>query len=251
MLRVVAFVSAVVCERMQQLPTMLAPTMLRVVAFVLAVVCKRMQQLPTLLAPTMLRVVAFVSAVVCERMQQLPTMLGPAVHYGKDPTHKTLETMCIARAWPQQCWKSCAYGSNIVFRSHAWMITEQKKCWELLAQKFDRFQPLRNHSQQHAKTYNNMQQGVKRTQHVTSHNVGSCWQTMLRPLARGFMNLLNATKKTSRREITSHEEGMSISFDRRNSTLLTAWMISYYSPKGIEEYFLLEKSIVFIKKECR
>ena len=126
-------------------------------------------------------------------MQQLPTMLGPAVHYGKDPTHKTLETMCNARAWPQQCWRSCAYGSNIVFRSHASMITEQKKCWELLAQKFDRFQPLRSHSQQHAKTYNNMQQGVKRTQHVTSHNVGSCWPTMLRPLARGFMNLLDAT----------------------------------------------------------
>ena len=87
----------------------------------------------------------------------------------------------------------------------------------LLAQKFDRFQPLRNNSQQHAKTYNNMQQGVKRTQHVTSHNVGSCWPTMLRPLARGFMNLLNArprAKKTSRREIKSHEEGMSISFDR-------------------------------------
>ena len=146
--------------------------MLGIVAFVLAVVCKRMQQLPTLLAPTTLRVVAFVSAVVCERMQRLPTMLGPAVHYGKDPTHKTLETMCNARAWPQQCWKSCAYGSNIVFWSHASMITEQKKCWELLAQKFDRFQPLRNHSQQHAKTYNNMQQGVKRTQHVTSHNSG-------------------------------------------------------------------------------
>ena len=167
--------------------------MLGIVAFVLAVVCKRMQQLPTLLAPTTLRVVACVLAVVCERMQQLPTMLGPAVHYGKDPTHKTLETMCNARAWPQQCWKSCAYGSNIVFRSHAWMITEQKKWWELLAQKFDRFQPLRNHSQQHAKTYNNMQQGVKRTQHVASHNVGSCWPTMLRPLALGFMNVLHAT----------------------------------------------------------
>jgi len=35
-------------------------------------------------------------------MQQLPTMLGPAVHCGKDTTHKTLETMCNARAWPRQ-----------------------------------------------------------------------------------------------------------------------------------------------------
>ena len=29
-------------------------------------------------------------------------------------------------------------------------ITEQKKCWESLAEKFDRFQTLRNNLQQHA-----------------------------------------------------------------------------------------------------
>ena len=55
-----------------------------------------------------------VLAVVCKRMQQLPTMLGPAVHRGKDTTHKTLQTMCNARAWPHQYWKSCANGSNVV-----------------------------------------------------------------------------------------------------------------------------------------
>ena len=79
MLRVVAFVLAVVCRRMQQLPALLAPTMLRVVEFVLTVVCKRIQQLSTLLAPTMLRVVAFVLAVVCKRMQQLPALLAPTM----------------------------------------------------------------------------------------------------------------------------------------------------------------------------
>ena len=47
-------------------------------------------------------------------MQQLPTKLGPAVYRGKDTTHKTLETMRNERAWPQQCWKSCANRSNIV-----------------------------------------------------------------------------------------------------------------------------------------
>ena len=62
----------------------------------------------------MLGVVALVLALFCKRVQQLPTMLGPAVHRGKDTTHKSLETMCIARAWPQQCRKSCANGSNIV-----------------------------------------------------------------------------------------------------------------------------------------
>ena len=32
---------------------------------------------------------------------------------------------------------------------YASAITEQKKCWELLAEKFDRFQTLRNNMQQH------------------------------------------------------------------------------------------------------
>ena len=56
---------------------------------------------------TMLGVVTSVLAVECTRMQQLPSMLGPAVHRGKDTTHNE-------RAWPQQCWKSCVNGSNIV-----------------------------------------------------------------------------------------------------------------------------------------
>jgi len=33
---------------------------------------------------------------------------------------------------------------------YAWAITEQKKCWELLAENFDRIQTLRNNAQQHA-----------------------------------------------------------------------------------------------------
>ena len=37
---------------------------------------------------------------------------------------------------------------------YASAITEQKKCWELLAEKFDRFQTLRNNTQQHPTTCN-------------------------------------------------------------------------------------------------
>ena len=33
---------------------------------------------------------------------------------------------------------------------YASAITEQKKCWKVLAEKFDRFQNLRNNIQQHA-----------------------------------------------------------------------------------------------------
>ena len=62
----------------------------------------------------MLGVVASLLASVCKRTQKLPTMLGPAMHREKDTTHMTLETMCNARAWPQQCWKSCANGSTTV-----------------------------------------------------------------------------------------------------------------------------------------
>ena len=66
---------------------------------------------------------------------------------------------------------------------YASAITEQKKCWELLAEKFDRFQTLRNNTQQHSATCNRVR---KRTQHVTCNNVGSCRPTVLRPFARGF-----------------------------------------------------------------
>ena len=68
---------------------------------------------------------------------------------------------------------------------YASAITEQKKFWELLAEKFDQFK-FSNFVQQHATTSNNMQQGVQTTQHVTSNNVGSCWPTMLLPFARGL-----------------------------------------------------------------
>ena len=80
----------------------------------------------------MLGAVATVLAVVCKQMQELPTLLGPAVYRGKDTTHKFLKTMRNERAWPQQCWKNCANGSNIValrFGDHG---TKAKQCWELL-----------------------------------------------------------------------------------------------------------------------
>ena len=63
---------------------------------------------------------------------------------------------------------------------YASAITEQKKCWELLAEKFDRFQTLRNNTQQHPITCNGV---YKRTQRVTSNNIGSCWSTMFCPFA--------------------------------------------------------------------
>ena len=66
---------------------------------------------------------------------------------------------------------------------YASAITEQTNCWELLTEKFDRFQTLRNNTQQHPTTCNRL---CKRTQHLTSNNVGNCWPIMLRPFARGL-----------------------------------------------------------------
>ena len=100
-------------------------------------------------------------AVVCKRMQRLPTMLGLAEHRGK--------------VQPISLCKSCVLsvrGRNNVgrpvqtdptFLRYASAITEQKKCWELLAEKFDRFQTLRN----------NMQQGV---QTDATCNIQQCWE---------------------------------------------------------------------------
>ena len=74
-----------------------------------------------------------------------------------------------------------AVQTDLTLLRYASAITEQKKYWELLAEKFDRFQTLRNITQQHPTTCNKV---CKRTQHVTSINFGSCWPTMLRPFAR-------------------------------------------------------------------
>ena len=111
-------------------------------------------------------------------------MLGPAVHRGKDTTHKTSETMCNARAWR----KGRAVQTDPTLLWYASAIKKQKKCWELLPQKFYWFEPLRNNSQQHATTCNRV---CKRTQRVTSNNVGSCWPTKFRPFAWGLKVLSN------------------------------------------------------------
>ena len=143
----------------------------------------------------------------CKRAQQLPTLLR----------QQCWELLRACWQWcangcnnPQQCWdlqcivgriqpislcKPCVMsvrGPNNVGRAvqtdptllrYVSAITEQKKCWELLAEKFDRFQTLCNNTQQHPTTCNRV---CKRTQNVTSNNVGSCWPTMLRPFARGL-----------------------------------------------------------------
>ena len=117
---------------------------------------------------------------------------------GCNNSRQCWDLQCIVgRIQPISLCKPCVMsvrGPNNVGRAvqteptllrYASAITDQKKCWELLTEKFDRIQTLRNNTQQHPTTCNGV---CKRTQHVTSNNVGSCWPTMLRLFSRGLKN---------------------------------------------------------------
>ena len=129
-----------------------------------------------------------------KRAQQLPTLLGQQCWKllracwqwcvnGCNNSQKVWDLQCIVgRIQPISLCNPCVMsvrGPNNVGRAvqtdptllrYASAITEQKKCWELLAEKFDRFQTLQNNKQQHPTTCNRV---CKRTHHVTSNNVAS------------------------------------------------------------------------------
>ena len=136
----------------------------------------------------------------CKRTQQLPTLMRQQCWEllrvcwqwcanGCNNSQQCWDLQCIVgRIQPMSLCKACVLsvrGPNNVGRvvqtdprllCYVSAITEEKKCWESLAEKSDRFQTLRNNTQQHPTTSNRM---CKRTQYVTSNNVGSCWPTML------------------------------------------------------------------------
>ena len=108
--------------------------------------------------------------------------MGPAVHRGKDTRHKSLvNNAFLSVRGPNSVGKAVQTDPTLL--RYASAITKQKKCWELLAEKFDWFQTLHNNTQQHPSTCNRV---CKRTQHVTTDNIGSCWAKMLRPFARSL-----------------------------------------------------------------
>ena len=55
----------------------------------------------------------------------------------------------------------CAVQTNATLLDHASMTAKQKKCWHLLALKFDQFQTSSNNFQQVTTTRNNTQHGVQ------------------------------------------------------------------------------------------
>ena len=61
-------------------------------------------------------------------------------------------------------------GKEFVTKTNRVMIMEQKKCWQLLAEKFDRFQTLRNNMQQEVQT-------------DTTCNIQQCWELLANNVA--------------------------------------------------------------------
>ena len=90
---------------------------------------------------------------------------------------------------------------------YASAITEQKKCWDLLAQTFDRFQTLRNTSQQ-------FPTAVQTDATCNIQQFGSCWPILLRPFARGF----------------NEQIGIIIQLISNNSTLLKPGYVALDAP---------------------
>ena len=109
----------------------------------------------------------------------------------------TTRTQQLPKLLAQQCWellRLCnpfvmsvrgpynvgrAVQTDPILVRYVSAITKQKKCWEFVDWKV---WPVSNFAQQHSRTCNRV---CKRTQHVTSNNVGSCSSTILRPFARG------------------------------------------------------------------
>ena len=94
-----------------------------------------------------------------------------------------------------------AVQTDLTLLRYALEITEQKKCWQFLAQMFDRFQSLRNNSQQHATSCNRV---YKRTQHVTSNNVASICTGLNLSSALILLVLFNLKRKEREGEVGSH-----------------------------------------------
>ena len=127
----------------------------------------------------------------CKWTQQLPTLLRQQCWdllsacwewcaNGYYNSQQFWDLQCIVgRIQPISLCKPCIMsvrGPNNVGRAvqtdptllrYASAIREQKKCWELLAEKFDQLQTLCNNTQQHPTTCNRV---YRWTQHVKSNN---------------------------------------------------------------------------------
>ena len=138
----------------------------------------------------MCKLIRKIPKTACKRTYQLPTLLRQQCWEllracwqwcanGCNNSQQCWDLQCIVgRIQPMSLCKPCVMsvrGPNNVGRAvqtdptllrYASAITEQKKCWELLSEKFDRFQTLRNNTQQHPRTCNRVySRGLLHFQH--------------------------------------------------------------------------------------
>ena len=129
--------------------------------------CKRTQQLPTLLLQQYWELLRACWQWWWKRMQQLPTM-------GRIQPISLCNPCVMSARGHNNVGRAVQTNPTLLFYASA--ITEQKKCWELLAEKFDWFQTLRNNTQQHAT--------------ACANGPNMYHPTMLRPFVRGFTSVL-------------------------------------------------------------
>ena len=92
--------------------------------------------------------------------------------------------MCNARACSQQCWKSCANGSNIValrFGDHRTTTKKVGSCWRKSLTGFKLCAATPNNPEQHAASCNRV---CRPTQHVTTNNVASVCSVLYNNMER-------------------------------------------------------------------
>ena len=138
--------------------------------------CKRAQQLPALL----LRACCQWSANGCNNSQQV---WDPQCTVERIQPISLCNPCVMSVRGTQNVGKAVQTDPTLLRYTSA--ITEQKKCWELLAEK------LSNFAQQHATTSNNMQQGV---QTDATCNIQQCWELLPNNVASVCTGLKRLTK---------------------------------------------------------
>ena len=102
---------------------------------------------PDIVAPTMLGVVACVLAVVCKRCNNSQQCWDLQCIVGRIQPISLCKPCVMSVRGPKNVGRAVQTDPTLL--RYASAITEQKKCWELLAEKFDRFQTWRDNKQQH------------------------------------------------------------------------------------------------------
>ena len=112
----------------------------------------------------MCKLIRKIPKTACKRTHQLPTLLRACWQWWSNgcnnsqlcsdlhAVHRLCKPFVMSVRGPNNVRR--ALQTNPTLLRYASAITEQKKYWELLAEKFDRFQTLRNNTQQHPRTCN-------------------------------------------------------------------------------------------------